>query len=296
MPNGRGLTGMLGSSVTGTSAQGAVSFRFPGSSTKYMMFNNAAIDGNQQGVRWTEIDMSLAGNGSVSYPFGDVTANKDVERTPGVYVTEIMGTYSSSCDGYWVVSHENKTDRFISIKVTSAGPQPPVHTSAGPTASSMSGRGSIKISSDGLKLVMAGGWPTFINVFDFNATTGIVSNPEKIGGTGLIDYGYGIQWSPSNEYVYVSGATPQTGIFGYNLTTKTTFMVNSDLRIGDLEMAPDGKIYGASASYGNKLVSISNPDDGYTAVFDASGYSLLTATGNYGLPASYSCSLVTSSS
>lgn len=293
MPNGADLIGTQGS-AKGTAVQGASSFLLPGSNSTYLMFNNAATDGATEGIRWTEIDMELTGNGTLNNPCGDVTSNKDISLTPGKSVTEMLGVLVVSCDEYWVVGHEKNSDNFISIKVTENGPQTAIYSASGPTVTSYGARGSIKISPDGTKLIMAGGFPTYINVFDFDKNTGLVSNVLKVPKANDIDYGYGAEWSPNSKYVYYSSYAGQPGINGYNTETNTSFIVNDTLAIGDLQMAPDGKIYCVpNSQLGNTLATISNPNDGESAIFDANAYTMTTAVGNMGLPASYSCESTT---
>jgi len=258
------------------------------------MFNNAAIDGNPEGIRYTEIDMTLPGNGTIGTPTGDVTAIKDVELTSGVSVTEMLGAHAVDCNNYWVVGHEKETNNFISIKVTAAGPQAPVYTPIGPVLYGNAGRGTIKISPDGAKLIMLSGWPSGNSIYNFDKVTGIVSNSKTIPVVNSVNWGYGAEWSPNSQYLYFSGAIPSKGIYGYNLSNKSTFIVSPTLAIGDLEMAPDGKIYGVGSQIGiSSVATISNPNDGTNAILDVNGYTMTTGSGNYGLPASYSCIVAT---
>ncbi len=284
MPNGSGLTGSNGP-PDGSACQGAVSFPYPGSSSKYILITPSAIDGTPgNGIRWTEIDMTLdAGK-------GDVTANKDIKLTGGDQVTEMIGVYAVSCNEFWVVGHEYSSNNFIVIHVTAGGPQAPVKYAVGPNISAAGGaRGSIKISPDGKKLVMVGGWPTGMNIFDFNAVTGAVSNHVAVGTVAGMTWAYGAEWSPNSRYVFMGGYTVINGIVVYDVQTSTGASVTGAGLYGVLQMGPDGVIYVAPQNNGGDLSTISNPNNGAAATFTSNGYAVGGVGAWLGLPQSYTC-------
>jgi hypothetical protein len=119
----------------------------------------------------------------------------------------------------------------------------------------------MKLSPNGKKLVMGG--YSFFELYDFDASTGIVSNPLLL--TNALS-AYGCEFSPDGTKLYTSSiqmhriwqwdmcAGSNTAIVASQFTIATT-----QGPIGQLQLAPDGKIYGARF-YKPDLAVINNPN------------------------------------
>ena len=295
-PGGK-LKGAQGT-ADGSAVQGVVSFPYPGSTTRYVMVSTAAEDGAAHGLYYTDIDMTLPGNGTVGSPLGDLGTNIETNITPGINTTEMLGVYAPDCNNLWVVSHEDGTNRFVAVKFTSAGPAAPVTSNAGNAYSANGARGTLKVSPDGTKIATCGGSSGGIQIFDFNATTGVVSVPaggpaagnSNIAPVSGLSFGYSLEWSPNSRYVYIGGYPGFGGIRLYDTQTGAKSTVTAAGNWGDLQIGPDGVIYVApQALGGSHLATITNPNNGPTASFNASGYAIGGSGGWFGLPSAYTC-------
>ncbi len=298
---GSELKGARGT-AKGSAVQGAVSFPYPGSTTRYVLVSTAAVDGPNHPLYYTDIDMTLAGNGSLLSPLGDIGVNVETDISGGVNTTEQVGIYAPSCDDIWLVSHEHGTDRFVAVKFTTAGPQPPVFSNAGNAYIGDGGRGTLRVSPDGTTIVVSGGSTGGVQIFSFNSTTGTVSNPPATlngGSTNLAPldgwfFGYGIEWSPNSRYFYVGGYTGFSGIKVYDTQTNAVSALTGTGPYGDLQMGPDGVIYCApQALGGGSLATITGPDLGPGSAFNAGGYTIGASGGWLGLPNTFSCPVST---
>ena len=242
MPNGSGLMGHA------TATQNSIIIPKPGSTSIYYVFTNDIYSGSN-GLRYSEVDMTLDGGN------GDVSGNKNI----GVVDTtaeKLSATLHANETDYWVVTHGRDNNTFYSIPVTSTGVGTPVLTNSGTvhTGTATSGsvyEGQMKLSPDGSKLALATSANGFtFEIFDFNNTTGLVSNPIAITGT---DYNtpYGVEFSPDGTKLYCSVAE-NNKIYQFNMAAGTpgaivasgTIVATSPITgLGGLQLAPNSKIY-----------------------------------------------------
>jgi len=253
MPNG---TGLLGAAV---STQSSVIVKKPGANSIYYVFTTDHFAG-PNGFRYSEIDMSLDGG------LGDLTANKNILlATPTC--EKITLVKHQNCADIWVLTHLYGSDTFQSYLLTSAGlATPPVESNVGTVIDAIVAQGSfpttdvmgqMKASRDGKKLAMANKI-TGVELFDFDNSTGVVSNakhiftpPTQWGGT------FGVEFSPSGNVLYateeiMSPMIPGSLIHQFDLTAGSALAIaNSKITVGQtlsgdrtaLQLAPNDKIY-----------------------------------------------------
>jgi hypothetical protein len=256
MANGTFLAG------DGSTTQAALGVKKPGSSNIYYLFTCDNI-GGPYGISYSVIDMSLAaGNGSV------ITKNV-LLYAPS---TEKM-TSALHCNGtdIWVVTHDYISNLFRSFLVTASGVNTvAVTSSVGPQIlSSNRTLGQMKISPNGKKLGLAvwdSGTPGSVELYDFNNSTGIVSNPIILG-TPMAPYG--CEFSPDCTKFYVSRWNAQhvyqwdlcAGSDSAIIASTYSIIVTSSVITwnGSLQLAPDGKIY-LTKYPKTSLAVINNPD------------------------------------
>jgi hypothetical protein len=135
----------------------------------------------------------------------------------------------------------------------------------------------------------------FVEIFDFDNSTGIISNPIKITSNY---YGvYGVAFSPDNSKLYT--AIESTGLFQYDLTSNNASIILSSVTtifsipnnlvthwyVGAIQLATDGKIY-MSVYDSTKLAVINNPNKlGLNCNFSLNGTTLpIGALSKGGLP------------
>ena len=257
MPNGIGLSG------NSSSTQSALIVPKPNDNNIYYIFTVDA-DGGSNGLQYSEVNMSLDSG------LGDITANKNIVlHTP---VTEkITAVESLNGNEFWVVSHKWQSSEFIAYKVSDMGVNTtPVISNTGPyigNSGLTESRGQIKISPDGTKLAVvrvSGSYEA--QLFDFNAASGVVSNPVT-----LINFEpdqqnvYGVEFSNNSNLLYVS--IYNNGIYQFNLQAgSNTDIINSMLMVSaqpseyaGLQLASDGKIYVAKFQ-GFYIDVIENPN------------------------------------
>ena len=241
MLNGTGLNGSF------YSTQSAIIVPKPNATSIYYVFTVYAF-GNPNGLQYSEVDMTLDGG------LGGITSNKNILLFTPV-LEKLTAVEHSNGNDIWVIAHENGSANFRSYLVTSSGVQTsPVLTNIGFTYSgnsSMDNAGYMKLSHCGDRLAMV--FPVHIgglHLFDFDNNTGVLSNHINVYDNQNSGKLYGVEFSPSDQLLYVSG---QNGVVQLNIMLDTSFEIYSSFvyihqdnfysKWGALQLAPDNKIY-----------------------------------------------------
>ena len=253
MPNGFGLMG------DPSSAQSGIIVPKPGFYNQYYIFTVAA-EGTPNGFRYSEVNLNL-NNG-----MGDVVTSTKNTLLFAPSVEKIAAVQHSNGLYTWVIAHGLFNNRFYAYLIDCQGIKPPVTSDVG-LPEGTPGWGGMAISSDGKKIAKAARENGF-ELFDFNTTTGILSNPILLGrAIGA----YGISFSPNNNLLY--GCVIEGGqIFQWNLNSGTsTDIINSQIQIGTgqgvgvgyrggaIQQGLDGKLY-IPHFLQPYLSTINNPD------------------------------------
>ncbi len=261
--NGMGLLG--GSSST----QSALIIPNPSYNSIYYVFTTDHFGGQL-----------VPTGGGLSYTSVDVTVNSG----QGVVVDKNVNLYTPTCEkqsavkhcnghDIWHVSHAYGTDEFYAYLITDSGiDSTPVISHAGITHGAindggMASLGCMKISPQGDKLALnihfPSDTPTQSQLFDFDNTTGIVSNALTIPAD-IYTMPYGIEFSPDGSKLYISNSMPsyhQAEIYQLDLSSGNPEEILASRQLigsssangnglGSLQLAKNGKIYSArSASY-----------------------------------------------
>ncbi|HEY0091238.1 MAG TPA: cell surface protein, partial [Flavobacterium sp.] len=271
-------------------------------------------DGVNNGLNYSEVDLTIIGsNGSI----GDVVSLNNhlvtYDLSPGgneikykcsEKITAVKDTNGSD---YWVITHF--VDKFMAFRITSAGVNPtPVISTLMPIVPVEGYRrnsiGYMKASPNGEKIAIAHNQivPGFgssvifkgaVYVYDFDASTGIVSNPELVAADVTA---YGVEFSSSSEKLYTSFTIEAaTGLGSSRITqfdlTSTNIpasgiMIYDNVSPGALQIAPNGKIYFSGGSNVDSLGVINDPDlPGSSCNFVPQSQPLLSGTARVlGLP------------
>lgn len=237
MPNGTGLMGGI------SSTQSSICIPLPGSTTIYYVFTVDEI-GGPNGFRYSIIDMSLqGGNGDV-----DVN-NKNIPLLAPV--TEKLTAMKEVNGNYRIAVHHWGTNAFYVYELTAAGLQAaPVISNTGivhNTSVIQNTYGAMKFSPCGDKIAAAIGYQDTVELFDFNATTGVVSNPITLPIGAHV---YGIEYSRTGDLLYVSSYDPGATLMQFDLTSgnaatilNTLTVLSTTPDIYGLQIANDGRIY-----------------------------------------------------
>jgi len=253
MPNGTGLMGGI------SSTQSSICIPLPGSTTIYYLFTVDEI-GGPNGFRYSIVDMSLnGGNGDI-----DTTA-KNIFVLANV--TEKLTAMKQATGDYRVAVHEWGTNAFFVYQLTSGGLQPaPVISNTGIVHSDsiiQDTYGDMKFSPCGDKIAVAIGYQDTVEIFDFDETTGLVTNPITIPVGYHV---YGLEYSRNGDLLYVSTYDPLGTLVQYDLTSgnaatiiASKVILSSTPDIYGIQIANDGRIY-VCKSFSQFLGIINSPN------------------------------------
>jgi len=255
MHNGENIGGNVGST------QSAVIVPNLDDSNMYYVFTTGS-QADHRGMKYTLVDMSLNSG------LGGVTA-KDLFLS-NLVTEKLTAIKSTSFNGYWVVAHRWDSNKFMVFKVTSSGVDiNPTEYATGPIISGdlSNARGQLKLTLNGQKLAMANeGVLNELYFFDFNSSTGEISNSQLILDEDATTKVYGVEFSPNGKLLYVSGK--KNGVFQYDLeagnisdirASKLKLNIFENRNFSALQIGPYGRIYVAK-QYFRYLDYIENPD------------------------------------
>ena len=263
MTNG---TGMGGNRL---STDGPLPIRMPGSpppsmpggETRYLIFTQDA-KGGPKGLSYSEIIIPAGGG-----PGTVVAATKNTPLTQGTTEKMTGVFHKNGCD-IWIIVHgwgdaktgtANRGDAFLAYRVRTTGVDAtPIISKVGSlhaaSVSPVGYRGQMKVTPDGQQLAVArfsealNDSSSSVELFNFDAGTGIVSNPKiidsKEGGY------YGVEFSPGRSRLYATVLSPPK-LLQFDLTVPNIpgskqaipLRQTSPVNLGSMQAAPDGKIY-----------------------------------------------------
>jgi len=285
MPNGTGLKG------NNSTTQSALIVQKPGSNTIYYIFTIGTIvpfsTGGSRELCLNELDISLNGG------LGDLTKKNILLNSASC--EKITGI--RHCDGknIWIVTHDWGSNTFRTFLINSSGVSlNPVLSNCGISASGFLGNsiGMLKGSPNGTKLASAiEGFISSFELFNFNSSTGEVSNPMQFpsGASGC----YGVEFSPDGTKLY-GGTYKPTNVYQFDLTNgsqsaiaQSSIVVGSEnninILLGTLQLGPDKKIYVARGAQ-PYLGVIKDPDrKGAACNYVKEGFAI-SHLSTYGLP------------
>lgn len=280
MVNGTGL------SSSGTSTQSSVIVPKP-DSNKYYIFTTD-YNGSPNGFEYSIVNMDLQ-NGN-----GEVEA-KNIRLISSPLSEKVTACNHSTEDAYWIITHTSGDTTFYSYKLSSTGLSGPITNNIGSTHNTA--RGYMKTSPNGKKLISLLYDEDIIDIFDFEASAGTLSNFLTITGMTFDVGPYGLEFSSDSSKFYVSEGAGEK-VYQFDLSyTSSTEMTNNVIQVGfisgssfgSLQMGPDERIYLADNGSSN-LHIIHRPNGlGVQCNFQENGITLTsdTITGtssNWGLP------------
>ena len=262
------LASSTGGNLTGdpSSTQSGVIVPKPNDTTTYYVFTvDAQL--NTGGLAYSKVDMTMnTGIGNV-----DLTEKNIALFNPAA--EKITAVNHANGTDIWVITHQWNNNQFNAYLVTSSGVQvsSPVCSTIGAihTGSSYNSIGYMKASPGGnmLALAISGiGNTGLVELFQFNTTTGQLSNCVSLGNSSMDDP-YGIEFSPDETYLYASelgcGNINQWNITNYNASSiSSSHQLSATIlgaTIGALQLAPDQMIYLAKLNSFH-LGRINNPN------------------------------------
>ncbi|MCF8371324.1 MAG: T9SS type A sorting domain-containing protein [Bacteroidales bacterium] len=241
-----------------TSAGGSLTGHF--SSTQSAVIAPKPMDGNTFYI--FTVDANLGTNG-LAYSRVDMTANGGLgdivlsEKNIPLFnpaTEKITIVQHANFVNIWVITHKWNSNQFNVYLVNTSGVQAstPVISNVGlvHTGSADNAKGYLKASPDGSKVALGIYAMDKWELFDFNKTTGQLSNPVTLTHSSN-DHSYGVEFSPDGHYLYGSEAAG-SDIHQWDVSlTNPTAIITSHQVVGScsvtfggaLQLAPDGKIY-----------------------------------------------------
>lgn len=285
MTNGTGLSGDTSSTQHLIVAQ-------PGNAHTYYVFTPPEYQ-SSYGLQYSVVDLRRQGG------LGEVI-RKNVPLL--VSSTErIAAVLHANRRDIWVLAHGRNSDQFYAYLLTATGLNPvPVTSRDGFLHTSVRAIGQLKASPDGRRLALTAG--TFntmspsagpgLELLDFDASTGRVTNPIVLPPARLTNYG--VEFSPDGTKLYVTDPGAAS-LFQYDLLsvpvaasliqipTPTTSPLGQTGK-NALQLGPDGRIYVAHARVAF-LGIVTAPDQrGAACGYVDNGVSLNGRLCNLGLP------------
>ncbi|MGE5108959.1 MAG: PKD domain-containing protein [Sphingobacteriales bacterium] len=244
MPNGADLKGNL------SATNSAIIIPKPGSDSIYYIFTAGAVETNNEGYFFSEVDISLQGG------LGDVTAVKNIPLYSPSTEKLTAVRHSNGID-VWVITKALGNTEWKVYKVDCNGVNTtPVTSLAGHQPSAFFNNvnvGCIKSSPDGTKIAAVNTAEAYWELFQFNTSTGILSNGLLFPASPRP---YGVEFSPDSKLAYIGQEwlppnNVDGGVFQYNLATYDSAAIDASKMlignaidwVGALQLGPDNKIY-----------------------------------------------------
>jgi len=254
MPNGSGLLGDTSGGQTATIVQ------LPGSDSLYYLFTVDA-QARSNGLKYSVIDLSLDGG------LGDIDTNKKNVTLIAPATEKVAPIRHANGKDAWILIHAWNSDAFMAYLLTDTGlSDSPVIThigtvNTGGSSPGYNAQGQLTVNKANNKVAAATYSAGNIEIFDFDNSTGILSNGVTISQPSA----WGLEFSPNGNLLYAS-CWFQSNLYQYDLTTYTTNAITaSQVSLGTapnegyLQTGPDGKIYVAEYLT-NYLGVINKPD------------------------------------
>jgi hypothetical protein len=292
MPHGDSLLGNF------SSTQSALIVAAPGSSRYFYVFTTSDFNYQdlQYGFRYSIVDICLDGG------LGDVIQGQKNVLILDTVAEKLTAVRHSNGVDYWIIVHKYYSRDFYAYRLSSTGiidtvistvgSRHPLPSNPNITAYAI---GCMKASPNGQKLCcVSTNGQCLAEYFDFNKSTGIVSNWVNIQTNTIYNY-YGVAFSPDNSKLYIAGDLNDYNIYQYNLNagsgnadsvmaSRTGIAIQNYNYFG-LQLATNGKIY-ASRGYPNQFLSVINSPNnlGLSCNYIDTAVYLSGKKTSYGLP------------
>ncbi len=267
-----------------SAVQGIVAVRHPFNPGKIYIFTcDDALSNISNGVNYSVYDIQT----------NTMTTPVRLKDNAGNYyrtTEQVDATFHTNGFDVWIVVRQsgeaNSSDfkNFYTYLLTCSGLNTtPVKSVAGPTIKGTWNknweRGSVKFSWNGKKAVSVNhvnDWASYdeaIVVYDFNQSTGVLSNTKTVagkwgGGTWsgpTYESMYDCEWAPDNKGIYMVPAGGTARLLWMNASFSTNDSIYNSIKVvtnlvaipGDIKLGGDGKLY--QATFQNNLNVYSFP-------------------------------------
>jgi large repetitive protein len=295
--NGTGLLGNF------SSTQSSVIVPDPADPDRYYYLftisSGFCCNGNvSDGMRYSIIDICADGaRGAV------IGTAKNIKVVDNVAEKIAVTRHANGVD-YWILTHTFPSNQFWALHLSNIGIVDTVISAIGSTHSGNIGKtqGQMKFSPDGTRIAVGGSNALdILDVFDFDAATGVVSNHMALTKPNNNSVSvYGVEFSPDNTKLYAKGLTSFALLymifFQYDLSAGNQAAIDASMYViqrdsfgliapTGLQLGPDGKIYVPSTNNMMTLGVVQSPNTaGVGCNFQDMSISLGGQTNIYTLP------------
>lgn len=189
-------------------------------------------------IKYSVIDMSL-NNGNGEVILKGIWLDDHMAR-------KLVAIKGSGCFT-WLLTHKLGSNEFKAYKITEQGIEPPISSFSGTFSDYYSYYvGNLAVSKDCSKIALASEMDYGAELYDFDNTTGVVSNARVIAQYDMIGRAHSVCFSPDGTKLYLTGGSHGSELIQFDIsdpsipgiTIVDTGSINGQLRLG-----PDSKMY-----------------------------------------------------
>ncbi|WP_258104124.1 PKD domain-containing protein [Marinoscillum sp. MHG1-6] len=228
--------------------QAAVACPVPGSSTQYYIFTNSGSS-----VDYTIVDASSQGNGTVMFPFGDVSGAENISTGISDPAEGMIIIENDNGTSYWLITQNKTSFEFQITNITAGGLSTSNQAIFSGTLPGFE-TNQFAFNENTNQLALA---PKNINrnvlILNFDPAGGTLSFNQSILNTGVTDEIYDVEWSPDGSKLFFSvlgDSSRQGNIHHVDFTDSTssplpvnTVVTGSYFRSYGLKRGIDDRIY-----------------------------------------------------
>jgi gliding motility-associated-like protein len=251
MPNGSELAG----NTYLSSIAGVVIVPVPKSCSKYYIFTAGDPENGYEGLKYSVVDMVL-NNG-----LGDIITG---QKSLFLYQnqSQCINVYPKSTqDGYWVLTGDESGLGIAAFEVNASGIDTiPVISQINTDAI------NFRINPQGTKLVtIYENITNGISLYNFDAATGIVSDPINVPFVVPNDVLKYFEFSPNGQYLY---ATSDTYFYQFDITSNNVSAIQASATLitfpftgsyGMPQIGPNGRLYVVYVPFVYEIENPNNP-------------------------------------
>ena len=224
-----------------SSTQSGIIVAKPYSKSIYYVFTVDAMEDGLEGLEYAMVDVEANNRNCAIIEKHKMLLPDATEKVTGV-------VHQNGQD-IWILTHQWESDAFYAFLITKDGiNKTPIISKTGSIHKGEldNSIGYLKASPNGDKLAIAIHDDKKFELFDFDNSTGKVSNPKTL----TVNRGkpYGVEFSPKGKYLYTStffnGEIAQYNLRKKDLQESKVILRRGDKKnVGALQLGPNGKIY-----------------------------------------------------
>lgn len=255
--------------------QGVIALPAPGSDSLYYVFSLDLLLPYQDSLEYFAlapehvyyhvVDMTQDSG------YGAVTLKNQVAVNDTFARGGLQAVRHANGKDWWLIVAKSHSNCYFIVPVTEAGVQPPIKQCIGHVWNDFDSETQVTFTPDGKKYIRFNGW-NGLNIFDFDAASGALSNPLVINfPNDTIRSVIGAAVSPNSRYLYTC-----TGKYVYQHDLQASDIAASRIKIATFDgyqnpfptifylaaLAPNGKIYISNFSSTYNLHVINKPNCG----------------------------------